>query len=302
MDDPRQKIADIISIETGNIRPFDGLIFLCGGSVDVTNPRPVSIRDALCRGIAEDAALGPRMRLAEDYKDWSFDGHYKDLSTFEDHLAQLSSVIVLALESGGSLAELGLFSALPSFQKKLVVFISTHHYEQQSFIRLGPVKFLEDTVRNQAECFPWVRVHLNREEYDIAEITRLQPELVDALKERIPSSNPPEKFDRNIWRHKALLICELIWLMSALTISEIHEFCRLLGIDIDLREVKQILFILEKVDFINVVPRSTQRFYLCRNDKSFINWGKNSDLDARRLQSDVISYYEHEDKRRFRAL
>lgn len=219
MDDPREKLSNRVSLDDGNIRPFEGIIFLCGGSVDARSHRPVSIRDALCREIAKEPALEQRTRLAEDYKDWSFDGHYKDLSTFEDHLAQLSSVIVLALESGGSLAELGLFSALKSFQRKLVVFISNYHYDQHSFIRLGPIKFLEDSINNQAECFPWIRLNMNREEVDFDEIQRIQPELVEALKERIPKSSSEERFDRDRWLHKALLICELVWLMSALTIA-----------------------------------------------------------------------------------
>lgn len=303
MDDPREKLSSHISIDDGNIRPFEGFIFLCGGSVDATSHRPVSIRDALCREIAKEPALERRTRLAEDYKDWSFDGHYKDLSTFVDHLAELSSVIVLALESGGSLAELGLFSALKSFQKKLVVFISNHHYDQISFIRLGPIKFLEDTVDNRAECFPWVRLNMNREDIDLDEIHRIQPELIEALKERIPKSLTEEKFDRDRWLHKALLVCELVWLMSALTLGEINSFCNGLGINIDVREIKRIIFILEKVELISIEARSSQRFYLSSIDKSYVNWGKGAvAFDARRFQSDVLEFYKASDKKRFRAL
>lgn len=303
MDDPREKLSNQISIDDGMIRPFEGIIFLCGGLVDAKSHRPVSIRDALRREIAKEPALMRRTRLAEDYKDWSFDGHYKDLSTFEDHLAQLSSVIVLALESGGSLAELGLFSALKSFQRKLVVFISNHHYDQTSFIRLGPIKFLEDGVDNKAECFPWIRLNTNREEADLDEIQRIQPELIEALKERIPKLSSEERFNRDSWLHKALLICELVWLMSALTLGEIGSFCDALGIHIDEREVKRIIFILEKVDLISIEARSSQRFYLSRIDKSYVNWGKDTAaFDARRFQSDVLEFYKTSDKKRFRML
>ncbi len=303
MDDPREKLTSHVSIDDGSIRPFEGIIFLCGGSVDATSHRPVSIRDALCREIAKEPTLQRRARLAEDYRNWSFDGHYKDLSSFEDHLAELSSVIVLALESGGSLAELGLFSALKSFQKKLIVFISNHHYDQDSFIRLGPIKFLEESIDNQAECFPWVRLNMSREEVDLDEIDRIQPELIEALKERIPKSPGEEKFDRGRWLHQALLVCELVWLMSALTLGEISSFFEELGIHIDLREIKRILFMLENVELISIEPRSMQRFYLSRIDKSYVNWGRGAGpFDARRFQSDVLEFYKTSDKKRFRML
>jgi hypothetical protein len=69
---------------------------------------PVSIRDAMFRELAKDSAVEKRIRVAEHYKDWSHDSIYQDLVSFERHLAELSSVIVLVLESSGSIAELGL--------------------------------------------------------------------------------------------------------------------------------------------------------------------------------------------------
>ncbi len=57
------------------------------------------------------------VRIAEHYKDWSHDSIYRDLVSFERHVAELSSVIVLVLESPGSIADLGLFSVIDEFKK-----------------------------------------------------------------------------------------------------------------------------------------------------------------------------------------
>lgn len=302
MSDPRGNLFNAISIEGGYVRPFDGFIFLCGGLVDATSPSPTSVRDAIFRELAKNRDLEPRVRLAEEYKDWSFDGHYKDLLTFEEHIAQLSAVIVLVLESPGSLAELGLFTALEAFRKKLMVFISNHHYEQTSFIRLGPVKYLEESD-NRAACFPWIKLNLGRESLDLERVNELQLELFEAVKERLPLPNTDTLFDKQLWLHRALLVCELLWLMSALTITELVSYLEICGVNLTQSELRQTLFILEKMGLIAIEARSTQRFYVSKIDRSFIKWNYLVDVfDAARFQSEVAKYYENDDKKRFRAL
>ena len=303
MSDPRGNLFSAVSIEGGYVRPFDGFIFLCGGEVDVKKAQPPSVREALCRELAKDRDLESRIRLAENYKEWSFDGHYKDLLTFEDHIAQLSAVIVLILESPGSLTELGLFAALETIRKKLLVFISNHHYEQPSFIRLGPVKYLEDN-ENKAACFPWVKIGPSgRESFDAKKLEEIQPELFEAVKERLPLANTDTPFDKNLWLHRALLVCELIWLMSALTITELVSFLGSLGIEVAQSDLKQTLFILEKMELVAVEARSTQRFYVSKINKSFIKWSPLGGVfDPSRYQLEVVRYYERDDKKRFRAL
>ncbi|MHB8565222.1 MAG: retron St85 family effector protein, partial [Acidiferrobacteraceae bacterium] len=102
------------------MKPYEGFIFLCGGPANVREPRPVSVRDAIYRELAKSDDIGRRIRVAEHYKDWAHDSIYRDLVSFEKHLAELSSVIVLVLESPGALAELGLFSAIDEFREKLL--------------------------------------------------------------------------------------------------------------------------------------------------------------------------------------
>jgi hypothetical protein len=132
-----------INLSESRLKPYQGFIFLCGGPTDIRSTKPISIRDAIYRELVKHRDIDGRIRVAEDYKDWSHDAIYRDLVSFERHLAELSSVIVLALESPGSIAELGLFSVIEEFKNKLLVFIETDHYQSDSFIRLGPIDYLE---------------------------------------------------------------------------------------------------------------------------------------------------------------
>jgi hypothetical protein len=112
----REELFAKIDLQASRLKPYEGFIFLCGGQTDVLSHEPVSIRDAMCRELAKDSVVKKRIRVAEHYKDWSHDSIYQDLVSFERHLAELSSVIVLVLESSGSIAELGLFSVVEEFQ------------------------------------------------------------------------------------------------------------------------------------------------------------------------------------------
>ena len=303
MIDPREALKALVSPSESHIRPFSGFIFLCGGPLDGVSQNPVSVRDAIFRELTKDDDLAARVRLAEDYKDWSHDGIYTDLVTFEDHIAQLSDLIVLVLESAGSLTELGLFTAIENYRHKLAVFISNYHYKQDSYVRLGPIKFLEDTIGNKAECHPWIKVEFNRPSLDVDELVRIQNEFADAVKDRLGKASAEKLFDKETWLHQALMVCEFIWLMSALTVSEIQDFLRWAGVELAQHNVRQMLFLLNRIGLIAIVERSTQRFYVSTSDRSFVKWKSIDEIfDPVRFRFDVLSYYKATDRKRHRAL
>lgn len=304
MSDPRLALKDEVLLSSSRVRAFDGFIFLCGGRVDVSAQYPPSIRDAIYRGLVGDSLVEPRIRLAETYKEWADDGIYSDLLSFERHIAELSSVIVLALESAGSIAELGLFSVLDEFRHKLIVFISTHHYQQSSFIRLGPVQSLERGIDNPAHCYDFIKVdYLKRESFDAEFVGEVQDELAGAVKERITNAVPEAPFDPGRWLHQALLVLELVNLMAALTVTEVRDFLLSLGVDLKQKEIKQTLFLLERLQLISMVPSGEQRFYVGKSGANFLYWKATSGhFDVDRFKFDAVAFYKKNDKKRFRAI
>lgn len=302
MSDPREKLFENLAIEGARVKPFDGFIFLCGGLVDASSHRPVSLRDAICREAVKAPHIESRLRLAEEFKEWAEDGHYQDLLTFEEHIAEMSEVIVLALESPGALTELGLFSAIESFRSKLVVFVATPHYNQTSFIKLGPIKFLEQAVDNPSEVFPWMTDGV-RPIIDVDWLEKSSTEVFDAVVDRLSSTKNETPFRKERWLHVTLLICDLILIMSALTITEISDYLKKIGLEDSIANIRQRLFLLEKMEVIKVVARSNQRFYVSTKVEQFLNFRiQPRDLDISRLQMDTLSFYEKGDRRRHKAL
>src|SRR5690606_10465680 len=78
MMDPREDAVLALALSPAWIRPYSGFIFVCGGPVDVREHVPLSVRDALLRRAASKPSISNRIRLAEEFKEWSVDGHYRD--------------------------------------------------------------------------------------------------------------------------------------------------------------------------------------------------------------------------------
>ncbi|MDR2014351.1 MAG: retron St85 family effector protein [Azoarcus sp.] len=295
----RDELFAKIDLNSSQLNPYEGFIFLCGGQTDIRSHEPVSIRDAIYRELRKDSTVKKRIRMAEDYKDWSHDSIYRDLVSFEGHLAELSSVIVLVLESPGSIAELGLFSVVKEFQKKLLVFIETDRYGKPSFIKLGPVDYLEKIHENLAECHRW-RI---ADKFSPRAAQDLQPELAEAVLKRAEKRVPEHLFKPDSWRDTALLICDLLSLCSALTLSEIRGILEQLGLPKTEPELRQYLFLLEKVELIAKEPKSDRRFYVGIEDRLFYRFQiRDGAVDLFRFRADVVEDYKKSDKKRFRAI
>ena len=299
----RSSFLSMIDIEKTKMKPYEGFIFLCGGPTDIESPAPISVRDAIYRELAQDENIEKRVRLAEHYKDWAHNSVYNDLVLFENHIAELSSVVVLVLESPGAIAELGLFSTIEGFQNKLLVLIENSHYAANSFIKLGPIDYLEKLHGNTVNCYRWLKVVSNKSIFDSNAAEAIQDEIVESINVRLIQPLPEQNFSHESWLHFALLICDFINLASALTVREIRDNLNFLGINKTESEVKQALFLLERLNMLIMEPRGDQRFYISIEDRLFFRFSiTDSTLDLHRFRIDHLAEYEKNDKKRFRAI
>src|SRR5690606_14152668 len=102
-----------------------------------------------------EAKISKKIWLAEEVTDWFMEGIYHDLIDLETHLAHLSDLIVLIVESPGSIAELGAFSVVPEIREKLQVFIRQERYKSDSFISLGPIRSIKRSNGTAVRSYPW---------------------------------------------------------------------------------------------------------------------------------------------------
>lgn len=130
-------------------------VFFCGGAINPDNEQQASLRGYLWKnhriGDEETSYI-----LAEDAQNLFRDSGYKDLITFEEDIARIASVVLVTSESAGSLCEIGAFCANEVVSPVLRVLISENHYNDDSFVRFGPIERLQNTYnRAVIGVFPW---------------------------------------------------------------------------------------------------------------------------------------------------
>ncbi|WP_259275021.1 retron St85 family effector protein [Rahnella variigena] len=250
------------------------VVFVCGGP---TLQIGASLRERVFRYIA---AVNPRLAstlvMAEAFKDYFKSGAYSDLMQFEDDIANISTLVVIFLESAGSLVELGMFVNKASLNHRLLVFVPAEELAgdeqndippRSSFIYLGPLESLR-RVSNDSVCvYPWP----NTSQMHYAEVEHI----VNDLSNKLDTVQKTENFSISNSGHIAALILEIILLSEPIKISEIDWVLSCLDINETTAKISKSLYLLEVMKLIQSIEYSGSKYYYVLNTKlSKIKFGR----------------------------
>jgi hypothetical protein len=113
-----------------------------------------SARDYFFRYIkTKSPAITSKVRLAEDIGRW-LDHGFTDLLEVEEYIAAFADLIILFVESPGSIAELGAFSALATVQPKILAVVNGK-FSEPSFISDGPARRLQRLEGSSLYKYLW---------------------------------------------------------------------------------------------------------------------------------------------------
>lgn len=132
--DVRDKVFPFIAERKGTLN-----LFLIGGKV-TKDPRTKSLRARLRPVLA--ALPNVNVLYPEELFGDLIYGEKMDLLQLENLLANSVHAVVVCPESPGSLVELGAFSNHPYLCRRLIVVANKKFEHSQSFIRLGPLRYL----------------------------------------------------------------------------------------------------------------------------------------------------------------
>ncbi len=236
-------------------------LFVCGGIVNAKAEIPPSFRDRL---VTYTASSEPHIHnafvLAEHFKDYFKDNIYTDLLAFEDDIANISTLVIIFLESPGSLVELGMFCSKPNLYKKLVIVAPQEETNgEDSFIYLGPLEYIRKNDSSSVVVYPWPDAH--DENYDIGNVI----DLCEVIKHKLQSIPRTEKFKKDNSGHLALLICEIVTLSYPILIGEIELVLESMDIDTPQSVIYRCLYLLTKVGLIKKLSYSTYQYYYPSN-------------------------------------
>lgn len=243
------------------------IIFICGGSLDKDLDKSddrYSFK-SLRQYLIEYAPLSHshfNLRTAEELKDYL--KVYDDLLEFESDIAKICDLILIILESSGSLTELGIFLSNEDHLKKLVVVRNEGLSSQDSFINLGPLSVLKKINENSVLDYSWP-LEKDFKELEPQTLKIICGDIDDHLKS--PKTNT--KFNPNNSAHIILCLYELIRIFHPLTESEIFNIIQLMFSDelITKSKVKKLCYLLYKLDLVDIKSVSSKKFYYPNDQK-----------------------------------
>ncbi len=302
--DPREEFLARVNFSDTRVRAFTGFLFLCGGLHSTSQYQPLlSARHVLYHELVSGrhSDLASRLKLAEDIQDWFRDGKYGDLVTFEEHLAGLSSVILLVVESPGSIAELGAFAVTPAINSRLIALIDEQHFEAESFIRLGPINRLENDTGRKVLVHDWHEVDaLGRKSPAYEQLAPDLSSILSDVRELLNDQIGEQVFRKSEPGHTMILICELCDLFGALSQQDIGRYLTIVDASIAAERVDQYLFLLEKCEVLRVKAKGQGRYYHAPDWSSHITFAFSDSqrIDRDRLRVNVVEYYKQHLKSR----
>lgn len=270
------------------------IIFVCGGPMTQV---AASVRERVFTYFAKDTTsnITDHLIAAEDFKDYFKDGAYDDLMEFEDDIASISTLVVIFLESAGSLVELGLFCNRIELKDRLIVFVPAEELEAKednepaysSFIYLGAIQSLKRRNDTSVMIYPWANTEsIKYDELDF---------VVSDIKDKLAKVKKTDKFDVKNSGHMSYLIHDIIRLCEPIKLSEIEMALICLEIDYPTRNITKCLYLLEKFKLTSPYEYSGSKYYYV-NDESLskIKFGKSRKgkvLDAPNLKMEIRSSF-----------
>lgn len=247
-------------------------IFICGGKSDPNSVVPQSLRERLLRYFAKnDETLYDSCVQAEEFKDYFKDDVYTDLLAFEDDIALFSTLIIICLESPGSLVELGMFCNREHARKRILVIAPQQEVAgEDSFIYLGPLKSLLKNDETSVLIYPWPNP---------AEIKYEHVEVIyEDIKSKLRKIEKSAQFNLDNNAHIAFLIYEITRFAYPIKISEIELALSALDIDVDQKKIVRLLYLLEVMGLISKHKYSiTTYYYAAADGDRRVTFGKTKD-------------------------
>ena len=261
--------AKSLRVDRCKIENTPNFIFLCGG--------PTAI-GASCRSffnqylLSKKPAWTERVKLAEDVNAWfNKDNAFPDLLELENYLAHLADVIVLFVESPGSIAELGAFAASDALRPKLLAVRNTFYDSEQSFIADGPIRKIRNTNEESVQSYTWDPKQLDapatKKEFD-----EVAHRLTEILEQRESQRPQQLAFQAKEIGHTLLLIADLIRISGVVSRPDVVRCLKELPCETALASLDHHLSVLQSIDFIRKHHRSNQSFYVSHLSNPFIRY------------------------------
>lgn len=284
------------------------VVFLCGGPYSNNRDNGVlSLRHAF-HSISEHPALkGREILMAEDVTRRSdFAAHYDNLLSFERDIAQITELVLLFCESEGSFAELGSFSCYQEIYSQMLVIVRQIYWEQNSFIRLGPLDFLRKECGIESVfVIPDDQIGIKNSDVNTIDIDLFKKTIQEPLQVRLKFTREPTTFISERAGHRIKLIVGLIQEYGALKFDEIKSSLVYFNVEASDDEIRCYLLCGRSVGWIDEKAVGFYNYWIPCETKPVLNFPVTegaSLIDRTRRRLSIIDHWREKDQSRYKLI
>lgn len=297
-----------LDVTRARVQAPTAVVFLCGGKyTDASVSTPASLRDAFLKILDFAPLKGRDLVQAEDFTVLSlFADYYPNFLAFETDLAELTELILLFAESEGSLAELGSFVMVEEIASKLLVIVRDRHWSESSFIKLGPLRHLE---QRHGETSVFVidddDVGTVVQSHSTIDKEVLKERLTEPVLKRLEKTRVSTLFDAARPGHITKLAVGFVQEYGALTLDEIKYLLSLYGVIEHIDRLPSLLLCAKSVGWIEEKRKGSTTYYVPNcGEQAATLYLKDSVADKNRARRRIAirEYWEDYDKLRHRAI
>lgn len=245
------------------------IIFICGGDEKYHKNR----------GLLEEYFIKHHPKWltfrAEDAWDVISQDDTSNALVLEEWLADFSDVVIIIVESFGTVGELGAFSLSPTLRKKLLPILDIKYKKELSFINTGPIKWIDKDSKFQPSiytkfdsiltCVPEIEERINKRSWDFRLIQI--------------------KYGNYHFSNKVLLFF-LVYIVSALGPITVKEIVSITNSLIGYKEKNIIDFVLSigvALHIFSTIKLENSEYFSCTNHEKFKDYSTN--LFLNRIQA-----------------
>jgi hypothetical protein len=180
------------------------------------------------------------------------------LLDLEEYLAALVDGVVRIVDSAGSICELGAFVKTPEISKKLVIVISNFHYNEISFIKMGPLKYFEEMNENDAEIDPF---HWNEIDGGVQVDDYVLEGIITDLRDSIEKVRPKGRISKKNLGDRIFFTLSICHLCRGAKLSELKECYQAVDMQEYEKELVKHLSVLEICKLIKPISHGKKNKY-----------------------------------------
>ncbi|PLC55975.1 retron St85 family effector protein [Photobacterium carnosum] len=236
------------------------IAFICGG-----DPRYCKNREKIENYIINHADTVMTFRAEYAWETIMNTKKNVNALKLEEWLADFSDVVIILVESFGTVAELGAFSISPKLRRKLLPILDKKYQHDESFINTGPIKWVNDDSVYKPAIYA-----------DFNTILTSMPEVLGRIDKKrsktYKSRNNSSTYGKYKFTSKELLFSVIIIITSIGPVDEdsILDICHEAFSIITNSEKEEIKFIITLCVALGIVKNSLikdSNYYTCLNYK-----------------------------------